>query len=100
MSGRRVAVGLAAGFTIWGSALIVAYAIHAVGCAFDWPVGWLRVALAAILVAHGAAVAGLLVFRHPGSDPLAASVARWTMIAAVVAIILTVAPGLLLTTCV
>ncbi len=100
MSGGRIAVGLAAGFSVWGSALIVAYATHAVGCAFDWSDALLRFALLAILVSHGAVVAGLLLFYSISADPLTSSVSRWTMIAALVAIIATVAPGLLLTTCV
>ena len=37
---------LAAGFTVWCSALVVLYAMHAIGCAFAWPTGTLRLWLA------------------------------------------------------
>lgn len=99
MTGGRIAFWIAVGFAIWSSALIAAYATHAIGCAFLWPVAALRVALAAILTIHMAAVAGLLLFYLPDDDVLVATVARWLLIAALVAIMATFAPGLVLTVC-
>ena len=43
---------LAAGFTVWCSALVALYAIHGVGCAFAWSTGVLRLWLVAALIAH------------------------------------------------
>ena len=43
---------LLAGFGVWCSALVFLYAVHAIGCAFAWPVGALRLALALVLLAH------------------------------------------------
>jgi hypothetical protein len=43
---------LAAGFGVWCSALVVLYALHAIGCTFACPAGLLRLGLAAALVAH------------------------------------------------
>lgn len=100
MSGGRIAVGIAGGFAIWGSALIAAYAVHALGCAFDWPLAALRVALAIILFAHAAAVAALMFLHRSGDNGLAGTVARWTLVAGLVALLVTIAPGLVLTACV
>ena len=100
MTGVRGAFWIASGFTIWGSALVAAYATHAVGCAFDWPAAVLRSALGAILILHLAVVTWLLSRRRPGGDVLVANVARWTLIAALIAIVATFGPGLFLTACV
>jgi hypothetical protein len=100
MTGGRIGFWIAVGFAIWSSALIAAYAAHAIGCAFMWPVEALRVTLAAILAIHAVAVVGLLLFGRPDDDVLVATVARWLLIAALVAIMATFAPGLLLTVCV
>ena len=43
---------LAAGFTVWCSALVVLYAIQGIGCAFAWPTGTLRLWLAVALLVH------------------------------------------------
>ena len=43
---------LAAGFAVWCSALVALYALHAIGCAFAWSAGWLRLGLAVVLLAH------------------------------------------------
>ena len=99
---------LAAGFGVWCSALATLYALHAVGCAFAWSAGPLRIGLGALLVAH------LIVIGWMWRDFAAASpdpgfgqtglflhaVATWTLIAALVAAILTLGPPLLLTICV
>jgi hypothetical protein len=58
---------LAAGFAVWGSALIVLYSVHAIGCAFAWPAGPLRLGLLILLLAH-LAVIGWMWRRLGGAD--------------------------------
>ena len=43
---------LSAGFGVWCLALVVLYALHAIGCAFGWPAGALRSSLVLVFVAH------------------------------------------------
>ena len=50
---------LGAGFALWCSALVVLYALHAIGCRFGWQTGALRLALASLLLAHMIAIAWL-----------------------------------------
>jgi hypothetical protein len=98
---------LAAGFGIWCSALVVLYALHAIGCAFAWPAGLLRLGLAVVLVAHLVAIGwmwrALAAGRpDPAFGPTGAflhTTVVWTVIAAFVATVLTLGPPLLLTTC-
>ena len=98
---------LAAGFGIWCNALVVLYALHAIGCAFAWPAGLLRLGLAVALVAHLIAIGwmwrGLAAARpDPAFGPTGAflhTTVVWTVIAAFVATVLTLGPPLLLTTC-
>ena len=99
---------LAAGFGVWCSALATLYALQAVGCAFAWSPGPLRLGLTALLVGH------LIVIGWLWRDLTAASpelsfcstglflhwVAASTVIAAFVATAFTLGPPLLLTTCV
>lgn len=47
---------LLAGFGVWCSALVFLYAVHAVGCAFAWPAGTLRVTLVLVLLVHVAVI--------------------------------------------
>lgn len=99
---------LAAGFTIWCSALVMLYAIHGVGCAFAWSSGSLRLWLVVALLAH-LGVLGWMWWNvgrfgsQSGSDPTQAFL-RWavigTLIAALVATITAFGPPLLLATCV
>ena len=100
--------GLVAGFGVWCIAIVVLYSVHAIGCAFAWAAGPLRLGLAVVLLAH------LIVIGWMWRDFAAASpdpgfgqtglflhaVATWTLIAALVAAILTLGPPLLLTICV
>jgi hypothetical protein len=98
---------LAAGFSVWCSALVVLYALHAVGCAFAWPAGLLRLGLIVALVVHllvigwmwrDLAAAG----PDPAFGPTGAFLHRavvWTVIAAFVATVPTLGPPLLLTIC-
>jgi len=59
---------LAAGFAAWCSAVVVLYAIHAIGCAFAWSAGPLRLCIALVLFAH-LAVIGWLWRRLGRADP-------------------------------
>jgi hypothetical protein len=98
---------LALGFGVWSSAIIVIYALHAVGCAFAWSTGALRLSLGLALLVH-MAVIGWLWRDHAKSSPDPAFgptglflhwVVVWTVIAAFAATALTLGPSLLLTMC-
>jgi hypothetical protein len=99
---------LAGGFGVWCSALIVLYALHAIGCAYAWPTSTLRVSLAAVFFAHLVVVGWMWRnFAKATPDPSFGPTGRflhtaivWTTIAAVVATILTFGPPLLLSTCI
>ena len=99
---------LLAGFGVWCSALVVIYAIHAVGCAFGWPDSPLRIALAVVIVAHVIAI-GWLWRDLATSDAATAygetgafvrTIGIWSLIAALATVLLTLAPVILLRTCV
>jgi hypothetical protein len=98
---------LAAGFAVWCSALVVLYAVHAIGCAFAWSAGPLRLALALVLLAHLAVIGWMwrsLNGASPGLDfgqtgVFLRTMFVWTVVAAFVTIILTLGPPLLLTVC-
>jgi hypothetical protein len=99
---------LAAGFAVWCSALIVLYALHAIGCAFGWAAGPLRLTLTVVLVVHLVVIGWM--WRNlaaPGSNPdsgqtgtFLRTVVIWTVIAALASTIITFAPSLLLSTCI
>jgi hypothetical protein len=99
---------LAAGFALWCSALVVLYAMHAVGCAFAWSTAALRLALVVVLVAHLIVIGWMwrrLATAVPDSESGEAGsflqdVVLWTLMAALVATILAFGPPLLLTTCI
>ena len=99
---------LAAGFGVWCSAIVVMYGLHAVGCAFAWPAGVIRLSLSLVLLAHLAVVGWLWrEYRktnpNPGFGPTGAFlhwVIGWTAIVALVATAFTLGPPLLLTICV
>lgn len=113
MSGARVVPPrrlwwLAAGFGIWCSALVVLYALHAIGCAFAWPTSSLRTSLVVVFVVHLVGV-GWMWRNFAASGPAPAGDATggflhaaiiWSTIAAFVATVLTFGPPLLLSTCV
>ncbi len=111
MSTRPVPPGqlwwLLAGFAVWCSALVALYAVHAVGCAFAWPAGPLRLGLALMLLVH-LAVIGWMWRSLDGADAgvdsgrtgaFLRAVIVWTVAAAFVTTILTLGPPLLLTAC-
>ncbi|WP_233885377.1 hypothetical protein [Paraburkholderia flagellata] len=98
---------LAVGFTIWCLALAVLYALHAIGCAFDWSSGALRLSLAIVLLAHLVAIGWLWRYRaarrDPGPEQISTflhTVVIWTLIAALAATVITFGPALFLTTCI
>jgi ABC-type sugar transport system permease subunit len=99
---------LGAGYGVWFLALAVIYAVHALGCAFAWPTGALRLGLAAALLA-GLAVLGWLWrdYVKTAPDPAFGELGSflrwtvvWTLITAFVTTVLTLGPALLLRTCV
>ena len=98
--------GLVAGFGVWCSAIVVLYSVHAIGCAFAWAAGPLRLGLAVVLLAH-LIVIGWMWRDHaaasPDSGPTGTflhTVFIWTLIAALAASLLTFGPMLVLATCV
>jgi hypothetical protein len=98
---------LAAGFAVWCSALVVLYAIHAIGCAFALSAGPLRLGLALALLAHLAVIGWMwrsfdragpnLDFGRTGAFLYTTVV--WIVVAAFVTTILTLGPALLLAVC-
>jgi hypothetical protein len=99
---------LAAGFAVWCSALIALYALHAIGCAFAWPAGSLRLGLGVALLAHLVVLGWIWRdIASAGPDPIFGPTGAflhwavtWTVIAASIATALTLGPSLLLTICV
>lgn len=98
---------LTAGFAVWCSALVILYALHAIGCAFGWPAGPLRATLVLLLLVHLAVIGWMWRdLARDGPDlPFGQTglflhvVAVWTVIAAFVVTALTLGPPLLLATC-
>lgn len=98
---------LAAGFLLWCSALVMLYALHAIGCTFGWATAALRVILALVFMAHIVVIAWLwrnLATRRPDpahgrSGAFLHDVATWTLIAALASTVIVFSPLLLLTTC-
>jgi hypothetical protein len=99
---------LALGYGVWCSALVVIYALHALGCAFAWPTGALRLGLGLTLLAHLAVIGWVWRdYAKTGPDHAFGEtgsflhwVVVWTLITAFVAAVLTLGPALLLATCV
>jgi hypothetical protein len=97
---------LLAGFGVWCSALVFLYAVHAIGCAFAWPAGALRLALALVLLAHVIVIGWMwrwAASRDPDFGPTGTFlhvVIAWTLIAALVTTVLTLGPALALAICV
>jgi hypothetical protein len=99
---------LALGYGIWCSALVLLYALHALGCAFAWPGAALRAVLALVLLAHLVALGWLWRSHVRRSADVCGGatvsffqdVALWTLATAFVATVLTLGPSLMLATCV
>lgn len=98
---------LAAGFAVWCSALVALYALHAIGCAFAWTAGSLRSGLAVVLFVHLIVMGWMwrdITRTNADTDfgPTGSflhGAVTWTLIAALVASVLTLGPPLLLTVC-
>jgi hypothetical protein len=98
---------LAAGFGVWCSALAALYAVQAIGCAFAWSPGPLRIGLAAVLLAHLTVIGWLwrdlaAANPEPGfgqTDTFLHAVIVRTLMAALITTILTLGPPLLLNIC-
>ena len=98
---------LAAGFTVWCSALVTLYAIQGIGCAFAWSSGslrlWPAVALLAHLIVLGWMWREIAAGPDSGFGPTGAFL-RWavigTLVTALAATVITFGPPLLLTTCI
>jgi hypothetical protein len=95
-------------FVVWCLALVVLYALHAIGCAFGWSAASLRWTLVLVFLAHLAAI-GWIWRRFARSQPTpptgrtAAFVHDaivWTAIAAFASTVLALGPPLLLTACI
>jgi len=112
MNARAVPEGrlwwLVAGFGVWCVALAALYALHAIGCAFAWSSGSLRTGLTVIVLAGLLAIAAMWrglarTDPDPALGPPGAflhAVVVGTLIAAFVTTLLTLAPTLLLVTCI
>jgi hypothetical protein len=110
--GRAVPAGqlllLALGFCIWAGALVVVYGLHSAGCAFGWSTGALRLGLSLAILAPLALIAWLWRnYAKTAADPTLGPtgsflhwVILWTLVAAFAAIVFTLGPALLLTTCI
>lgn len=99
---------LALGYGIWCSALVMLYALHALGCAFAWPSAMLRTVLALVFLAHLVAIGVFWrAYARRRADAAGGAtgsffheVALWTLATAFVATLITLGPSLLLVTCV
>jgi hypothetical protein len=95
------------GFCVWCSALIVVYALQAIGCGFGWSTYTLRFSLILAVLVHLAIIGGLWrIYANAAPDPALGQtgsflrwVIVWTLIAAFVTTVFTLGPPLLLTTC-
>ena len=98
---------LAAGFGVWCIALVLLYALHAVGCVFAWPTGALRVSLVLVLLTNLIAIGSMWRLARVAKEPTYGEpgaflheVVVWTLITAFIVTALTLGPPLLLATCV
>jgi hypothetical protein len=99
---------LAAGFAVWCTALVALYALHAIGCAFAWSSGSLRLGLAVVLFVHLIVIGWMWRdITRAAADPdfgptdtFLHWTVTWTLITALVATAITFGPPLLLATCI
>jgi hypothetical protein len=98
---------LVLGFAAWCSALITVYVLHSVGCTFAWSANTIRLSLGLAILAHLVLIGWLWRnYAKAPPDPAFGStgsflhwVIVWTLLAAVVTIVFTLGPTLLLTSC-
>jgi len=104
--GRFWLLGL--GFGLWCTAIAIIYALHALGCAFGWRTDLLRWSLGLVLLAHLVAI-GWPWYRAVKTppDPTSGETGQflrsayiWTLGKAFVALVLTLGPVLLVSTCI
>ncbi|CAH1655373.1 MULTISPECIES: hypothetical protein [unclassified Chelatococcus] len=106
MNGRALLM-LGAGFTLWAVVFVALYAMLSVGCRLGWDhvelagsVTLQRAQLIAIfLVGLVASLALTMVVSGPGQASTLRSAARWSTLAATVALLLVFAPVFALSTC-
>ena len=99
---------LALGYGFWCSALVLLYALHALGCAFAWPAATLRITLAVVFMVHLIAIGVLWrVYTIGRADAAFGAtgsffheVALWTLATACAATVLTLGPSLMLAACI
>ena len=104
----RRAQWLAAGFVVWCIALVVLYALHAIGCSFGWSAGTLRWSLVLVFGAHLAVIGWMWKkFSRAAPNGEAGETSRflhvtivWATIAAFASTVLALGPPLLLSTCI
>ena len=98
---------LGLGLGLWCSAIAIIYALHALGCAFGWRTDVLRWSLGLVLLAHLLAI-GWPWYRavKTPADPALGETGSflrgafiWTLAKAFVAVVLTLGPVLLVSTC-
>jgi hypothetical protein len=98
---------LVLGFGVWCSALVTVYVLHSVGCTFAWSAGTIRLGVGLAILAHLGLIGWLWRnYGMPPADPAFGPtgsflqwVIAWTLLAALVTIIFTLGPALLLTSC-
>jgi hypothetical protein len=98
---------LVLGFGVWCSALISVYVLHSVGCTFAGSADTIRLSLGLAILAHLVLIGWLWQnYVKPPADPALGPtgsflhwVIMWTLLAAVVTIVFTLGPTLLLTSC-
>lgn len=99
---------LGLGFGLWCSAIVIAYALHALGCAFGWRADLLRWGLGLVLLGHLLAIGWPWYhFLKTPADPALGEtglflhwVLIWTLAKAFIALVLTLGPIMWLATCV
>lgn len=99
---------LGAAFVVWCLALVLLYALHAIGCAFGWSTGALRWSLLLVFAVH-LAVIGWMWRMFARAQPAEAQgrtaafvrqAILWSSIAAFVSGMMVLGPPLLLTACI
>lgn len=106
----RTLLLLAVGFTLWASAFVALYGVHALGCAFGWPLVLHRAIMLGLLGLHLAALAWMSSWcwrrwrtrgnAEPRPLPFLELIGFGATIAALLATVFTFAPSFLLKLCV